>query len=339
MENNLLSIFIPTFNRGHLIGETLDSFIEQISEYRIPIVISDNCSTDDTFQVVQRYMQEYPYIKYSKNAENLGFDGNVVKMDELVDTEYCWLFGDDDIINPGAIDMVLKALKYEYDLVVVNASLNSLDLSKQITYRHLGISEDKFYGGEEIEKAFLDLVLYTSFIGGLIVKKELWKKIDYTKYLKTGFVHVGISFEYLNHESKIYYVSTPLVTIRLGNSGWSKNSFEIWYILWVKAINSIPNFNDNLKQKVCVDFRAISITGYLIQRAKGVFRTDVFNRFFINNTSISMKKKFWLRLILLFPISFLRFFWKGYLKYKKPPSLEYQLYELKNSVAKESNYL
>ena len=183
IENNLLSIFIPTFNRGHLIGETLDSFIEQISEYRIPIVISDNCSTDDTFQVVERYKQKYPYIKYSKNAENLGFDGNVVKMAELVDTKYCWLFGDDDIIKKDAITKVLNILKNDFDLIVANTSLSSIDLSVQFSYRHLAIDEDRLYDGNDTNKAFVDLVSYTSFIGGLIVKKELWKSVDYSKYM------------------------------------------------------------------------------------------------------------------------------------------------------------
>jgi abequosyltransferase len=339
MKNNLLSIFIPTYNRGYLIGETLDSFIEQVSKYRIQIVISDNCSTDDTSEVIERYKSKYPYIKYSKNETNVGFDGNVIKMADLVDTKYCWLFGDDDIINEGAIDTIMNLIEKKYDLIVVNASLKSIDLSKQITYRNLAIDEDKVYNGKEKEKAFLDLVMYTSFIGGLIVKCELWRKIDYTKYLKTGFVHVGIAFEYLNIESSIYYVSTPFVNIRLGNSGWSKNAFEIWNVLWVKAINNIPNYIDSVKEMVFSDFRKVSLKRYVIERARGTFREDVYKRFFKKDTSISIKKKFFLQLILLIPVSFLRFFWKKYLKYKKPPSFEYQLYELDNVVAKETNYL
>jgi GT2 family glycosyltransferase len=339
MENKLLSIFIPTFNRGHLISETLDSFIEQIAEYQIPIIISDNCSTDDTFHVVQSYICKYPFIKYSKNPANLGFDGNVVKMTGLVSTKYCWLFGDDDIINKGAIDIVLKAIKNNFDLVVVNASLNSVDLSSQIAYRHLAIDKDKLYTGEEIEKAFLDLVSYTSFIGGLIIKKELWDNVDFTKYLKTGFVHVGISYEYLNKNSKVYYVAEPLVTIRLGNSGWSRNSFEIWYVLWCRVIKSLPNYTSSIKKMVYIDFSEISIKGYLRERARGAFRSDVYKRFIKNDISIPIKKKYSLLLILLIPIPFLRFFWKLYLIYKKPPSLEYQLFELNNSISKETNFL
>jgi abequosyltransferase len=339
IENKLLSIFIPTFNRGHLIGETLDSFIDQIEEYQIPIIISDNCSTDDTYNVVQSYINKYPFIKYSKNTENLGFDGNVIKMAGLVSTKYCWLFGDDDVISKGAIDYVLKVIKNNYDLIVVNASLNSVDLSKQITYRHLAIDEDKLYTSKEIENAFLDLVSYTSFIGGLIVKKDLWSKVDFTKYLKTGFVHVGMSFEYLNENSSVYYVSKPLVTIRLGNSGWSRNSFEIWYVLWGRAINNIPNYTSKIKKSVYVNYREVTLKGYLIERAKGTFRIDVYKRLIKNDFTIPMIKKFFIILTLLIPIPLLRFFWKQYLMFKKPPSLDYQLFELNNSISKETNYL
>jgi glycosyltransferase involved in cell wall biosynthesis len=339
IENNLLSIFIPTFNRGHLIGETLDSFIEQISEYRIPIVISDNCSTDDTFQVVERYKQKYPYIKYSKNAENLGFDGNVVKMAELVDTKYCWLFGDDDIIKKDAITKVLNILKNDFDLIVANTSLSSIDLSVQFSYRHLAIDEDRLYDGNDTNKAFVDLVSYTSFIGGLIVKKELWKSVDYSKYMKTGFVHVGIAFEYLINNRNVYYISDPLTNIRLGNSGWSTNSFEVLYVLWDKAIKELPNYSDDIKRKVYANYREFSYLTYFVERAKGTFRYDQYNKFIKNDLIISKVKKIFLFLLLLFPVSILKYFWMFYLSYKKPYSYEYQVYLLKTSQLKKIEYL
>jgi hypothetical protein len=204
----------------------------------------------------------------------------------------------------------------------VNASLNTVDLSNQITYRHLAIDNDNLYGVGEKERAFLDLVTYSSFIGSLIVKKELWSKVDYKKYLKTGFVHVGITYEYLKENSSVYFISKPLVTIRLGNSGWSSNSFEIWYVLWGRAIDSIPNISDQLKKRVYTNYREITLKRYLIERAKGTYRTDVYKRLIKNDLLINRKTKFLLILILLFPIPILRFLWKQYLNFKKPPSFE-----------------
>lgn len=339
MESKLLSIFIPTYNRAHLIGDTLDEFINQIGDQHVTIIISDNCSTDNTFEVVQEYVNKYPFIRYSKNTENIGFDGNVVKMANLVDTKYCWLFGDDDVIKDNALNVILNELKHNYDLIVVNASLYNLDLSKEIEYRHLPIISDKYYYGNHIDNAFLELSLYTSFIGSLVVKRELWEKIDYKKYLKTGFVHVGIVYEYLNNNSKVLFVSNPLINIRLGNSGWSKNSFEIWYILWVKAINQLPNYSNKLKRMVYLDLKDISLRGFIMERAKGSFRMDVYKRFIEKETTVSLERKIYLRILLLVPTFFLKTLFKFYLLLKKPPSYKYQLFELESSFNKEVKYL
>lgn len=339
MKSKLLSIFIPTYNRAHLIGDTLDKFINQIGDQHVTIIISDNCSTDNTFEVVQEYVIKYPFIKYSKNTENLGFDENVVKMTNLVDTKYCWLFGDDDVIKDNALNDILDELKHDYDLIVVNASLYNLDLSKEIEYRHLPITSDKYYYGNNIDNAFVELSLYTSFIGSLVVKKDLWEKIDYKKYLKTGFVHVGIVYEYLNTNSKVLFVSNPLINIRLGNSGWSRNSFEIWHILWVKAINQIPNYSKKMKRMVYSDLNDISLKGFMIERAKGSLRIDVYKRFIEKESNISLKTKIYLRILLLVPIFFLKTLFKFYLLLKKPKSYKYQLYELESLFLKEVKYL
>ncbi|MDI5899191.1 glycosyltransferase family 2 protein [Flavobacterium yafengii] len=338
-ENNLLSIFIPTFNRAHLIGETLDSFIIQVAKYGIPIVISDNCSTDDTYNVIAKYREKYPFIKYHKNAKNLGFDGNVAKMGELVNSKYCWLFGDDDLINEGAIDKVLKRIDDDYDLIIANASLSSLDLSVQFSYRHLLIDEDRKYNGNEIDKAFTDLISYTSFIGGLIVKKKLWDSIDYSKYMNTGFIHVGTAFEYLDNSSNVYLISDPLTNIRLGNSGWSTNSFEILFVLWDKTIFNLPNFTNELKNKAYRNYREFSYVAFLIERAKGTFRYNEYTKYIKNDVVLSKTKKVSLFLILGVPIIVLKKLFIVYLNYRKPVAYEYQVYLLRSKKINKTKYL
>ena len=52
-ERGLVSVIIPTFNRGHLLGEAIDSVLAQT--YRpIECVVADANSTDDTLEVVRR---------------------------------------------------------------------------------------------------------------------------------------------------------------------------------------------------------------------------------------------------------------------------------------------
>lgn len=52
----LVSIIIPTFNRAHLIGETLDSIIAQTYTHWECIVVDDG-STDNTEEIMTSYQQ------------------------------------------------------------------------------------------------------------------------------------------------------------------------------------------------------------------------------------------------------------------------------------------
>lgn len=57
MQNPLVSIIIPTYNRAHLIGETLDSVLEQTYTNWECIVVDDG-STDDTLAIIQKYIEK-----------------------------------------------------------------------------------------------------------------------------------------------------------------------------------------------------------------------------------------------------------------------------------------
>ncbi|MCI6649815.1 MAG: glycosyltransferase [Lachnospiraceae bacterium] len=69
----LVSICIPTHNRAAILVKTLDSIICQpeFGQGLVEIVISDNCSTDDTELVGRYYDQKYEGINYYRNKEDI----------------------------------------------------------------------------------------------------------------------------------------------------------------------------------------------------------------------------------------------------------------------------
>ena len=58
----LLSICIPTYNRAEYLKKTLESIVWQrdFLSKDVEVVISDNCSTDDTASVVAKFVEKYP---------------------------------------------------------------------------------------------------------------------------------------------------------------------------------------------------------------------------------------------------------------------------------------
>lgn len=68
----IFSICIPTYNRAEIIGSTIDKIVhDKYFDDRVELVISDNKSTDGTAEIVKKYTQKYPNVKYFCNEENV----------------------------------------------------------------------------------------------------------------------------------------------------------------------------------------------------------------------------------------------------------------------------
>lgn len=127
MNQPLLSICIPTYNRAHYLKDCLNSIAIQLQDNDtlkelVEVIVSDNCSSDNTHEVVESYKAIIPQLHYSVNEKNLGFDLNVHSAVVHAHGNYCWYLGDDDVLVNGSIDFVTKKLKtHEYDILSVGS--------------------------------------------------------------------------------------------------------------------------------------------------------------------------------------------------------------------------
>ena len=71
MSNSLVSIITPTYNCGQFIEETIKS-VQAQTYADWEMIISDDCSTDDTREVIAPYLESDPRIKYICNEKNSG---------------------------------------------------------------------------------------------------------------------------------------------------------------------------------------------------------------------------------------------------------------------------
>ncbi len=116
----LLSITIPTFNRAKELDNQLAWLAKEIKgfEDECEIIISDNCSTDNTQDVISKWQQVFSQttFKSNKNRENIGWMRNFAYCLNSSTSQYTWIIGDDDLIFDGTLAYVLKALKENPDL-------------------------------------------------------------------------------------------------------------------------------------------------------------------------------------------------------------------------------
>lgn len=100
-----VTVLIATYNRAALIGQTLDSLLNQSRPPDAITVINDG-STDNTHAIVQAYGAAVQYLEQA----NAGKSAALNRALEHVETDYVWVFDDDDIALPAALAAHLACL-------------------------------------------------------------------------------------------------------------------------------------------------------------------------------------------------------------------------------------
>jgi len=111
-EQPLVSVIIPTFNREHLIGETLDSVLNQ-SYTNWECLVVDDGSTDNTQEVIQGYCALDRRFTYQRRPDHLPKGANACRNFgfELSLGTYINWFDDDDIMHPDKLSSQVAALE------------------------------------------------------------------------------------------------------------------------------------------------------------------------------------------------------------------------------------
>lgn len=105
-----LTICIPTFNRCRQLEKSVQSLVCQECFHEIEVVISDNCSTDNTKALCCRFAKRYSNIKYYRNESNIGM-ANLPLSLRLGHGSLRKLSNDTLIYEPGALAYMLSAVR------------------------------------------------------------------------------------------------------------------------------------------------------------------------------------------------------------------------------------
>ncbi|MDD5011868.1 MAG: glycosyltransferase family A protein, partial [Phycisphaerae bacterium] len=100
-----ISVCIPTYNREHLLKETLDSVFAQT--YRdFEVVIVDDGSTDGTKQMLENGGYDVRYY-WQKNAGDAATRNKLI---ELAEGKYISFLDSDDLLYPDALEKMMAAM-------------------------------------------------------------------------------------------------------------------------------------------------------------------------------------------------------------------------------------
>lgn len=232
-EKAVLAICIPTFNRAKKLKIVIESLEKIIEKNNIIICISDNCSTDNTEDIVKELKNKFGNIQYSKNKKNEGFCYNFQNALNMPNAKYHWLFGDDDIFEPKtSINEILEFLEQNnYDLILSN---NTQYEPKKVLFTDINEVTSKL--GPNI-----------SWITSLILHENTVNNINLMQYNGTTFPHLISILNYFAQKNfNIYFykdlICESLVMAKLDNVN---DSNETGYL--GKAFTTmVINFHNDL---------------------------------------------------------------------------------------------
>ncbi|PCH99091.1 MAG: hypothetical protein COB85_00760 [Bacteroidetes bacterium] len=201
------SICFLQYNRIELLIKSL-KVIEQQTYADIEVIVSDDCSEDDTMEKITELQKTYKFpLKLSRNDKNMGYDYNYRKAIELGTGEYCLALGNDDTIyEPDSIEYLVKFLE-ENDYPEIG-------YCNFIEENNPGVVVKRAQATKVLGSGVgVALNYYNgfSFVGGLIYKKSAFDKYNTSKHDGSIYSQMYLGVLMITSGCRLFTVEKPLV--------------------------------------------------------------------------------------------------------------------------------
>jgi glycosyltransferase involved in cell wall biosynthesis len=107
---NFLSICIPTFNRAPCLARAIDHIYDLKLGFSFEVIISDNCSDDETQKVIERNIDRENF-RYFRQDSNTGVVSNFIAACRMARGTYCIYLADDDLLSPEGLEIALNYME------------------------------------------------------------------------------------------------------------------------------------------------------------------------------------------------------------------------------------
>ena len=189
---DLLDIILITYNRAKDLDKTLSQLFAENSPIKdFEIKIFDNNSTDNTAEIVKKYKNKFPNLKYEKNKYNIGGNANIMKAFTSAEKKYVWVLADNDTLYWDSWDEVVDAINNDiYAIYVSTHDLPQLNIAQRF--------------------------IQSTFVPGVIYKTELLTSdtiANMAYNISNLFPHLALASEVINENLSYKIVSKSIVDV------------------------------------------------------------------------------------------------------------------------------
>ncbi|PIU24106.1 hypothetical protein COT12_02825 [Candidatus Berkelbacteria bacterium CG08_land_8_20_14_0_20_39_8] len=213
----LFSILIPAYKSADIIGETIESILNQTIK-NFELIIVDDCSPDDTEKVIKKYQKNDKRIKYFRNEKNLGYSGNLERCRQLAGGKYIYLMGNDDVLSPQALEKTLNAFKMDNDVGVVTRPyywFENDDINLAVrAVKPLDENEDRLISSNEDSEVFEKVIESVGQLSALAYRRE-WMDLPIHEDIFPAHIYPFMS---IFKKHKAVFLSDYILAVRILSS-------------------------------------------------------------------------------------------------------------------------
>lgn len=214
-----VSVIVPTHNRPHFLGRTIDSLLAQTYRDTEIVVVDDNApdspSRADTQALMKEY-EKYDNVIYIQNEKPLGGGPSRNEGIKAATGDYVTFLDDDDVYLPEKVETQLSfMLKNDLDVSFTDVFIHKAD-GKLIEYRRHNYVND--CSNEALFRQHIlhslcptstymikrSFILSTDGFRAVPMGQDFWLMWDMLEHnAKTGYFPVSYIIQYIHNEGRI----------------------------------------------------------------------------------------------------------------------------------------
>ncbi|WP_274362514.1 glycosyltransferase [Paenibacillus thermotolerans] len=181
----LLSICIPSFNRGIRAFNNITRLLQSFYDEELEVILCNNGTQNETKQYYEKIgSMEDARLKYFAFDENQGFAINCSKACELASGQFILLLSDEDSINFDVLSKIMD---------ILNKSKESLSIVRTTSSYQ---SKPPVKNASRGRDALLTFMLSSNYMSGIIINNKLLKQAKGIEYVRDNLDKNGVCFWY-----------------------------------------------------------------------------------------------------------------------------------------------
>jgi glycosyltransferase involved in cell wall biosynthesis len=251
-----LSIVIPSFNRSIQLKRLLDSIFDQNHSNLYEIIVVDNNSDYDIYDVLKKYPKKK--LRIIRNVFNIHMASNVMSAFLHCETKWMWLISDDDVVCKDAFSIIEKKIIENSNVCYLKFSTEGINigLEKNLKVNNLEEFIDYYNNDKLIRRGNLVFVS-----NGVFNLDKIYPYLGFGfEFSYTYIPHLIPVFMNLNNNIPMVFCEEKIIEYKHPENGtWSFAKVG----LGLSTLSHLPLKLDNkyfkffLNITMCVTYRSL----------------------------------------------------------------------------------